>query len=184
MLASDLKTGRIFKENGFPYLVVKYEHMKTARGGATTKVKAKNLINGSVLEISRGSTERVEEADVVKKNASYLFKEVNNYVFMDPETYEQIYIPESVVTDQAPFFSEGEKVLVMYFEDRPVSVEIPNNLAYEVTYTEPGNKGNTVTNSFKDATISNGLIVKVPLFIKIGDIIKVDTRTHDYVSKA
>lgn len=184
MLASDLKTGRIFKENGFPYLVVRYEHMKTARGGATTRVKAKNLINGNVIEYSRGSTEKVEEADVVKKSASYLFKEANNYVFMDPETYEQIYIAEDVVVDQAPFFVEGEKVQVMYFEGTPVSVELPNNLTYEVTYTEPSAKGNTVTNAFKNATISNGLSIKVPLFIKIGDIIKVDTRNHEYVSKA
>jgi elongation factor P len=184
MLASDLKIGKIFKENGQPYLVVKYEHMKTARGGATTRVKAKNLINGNVIEYSRGSTEKVEEADVVKKSASYLFKEANNYVFMDPETYEQIYISQDIVADQAPFFIEGEKVLVMYFEDTPVSVEIPNNLAFEVTYTEPSSKGNTVTNAFKNSTISNGLSVKVPLFIKMGDIIKVDTRTREYVSKA
>lgn len=184
MLASDLKTGKLFKENGQPYIVVKYEHMKTARGGATTRVKSKNLLNGSVLELSWGSTQKVEEADVVKKNASYLFKEANNYIFMDPVTYDQVAISQDIIADQAPYLLEGEKVLVMYFEDQPVSIELPNSMTFEVTYTEPGNKGNTATNALKDATLSNGITLKVPLFIKIGDIIKVDTRTSEYVSKA
>ncbi|KKS16566.1 MAG: Elongation factor P [candidate division WWE3 bacterium GW2011_GWC1_41_7] len=183
MLATELKTGRIFKDNGQPFLVVRYEHIKSARGGANVKVKAKNLLTGAVLEKSYLSSARVEDADVMRKNAQYLYKD-NGYVFMDPGTYEQITIPADVVGDNAKYLMEGENVIVMYFEGRPVSIDLPNSLIFEVTYTEPGFKGNTVSNVLKEATVNNGTTVKVPTFIKIGDKIKVDTRTGEYLSKA
>ena len=183
MLASELKTGVIFKDNGAPFLVVKYEHIKTARGGATVRVKAKNILTSQVLEKSWGSTDKIEDADVSKKNAQYIYKD-KNFVFMDPETYEQFEIAEEVVGDGAKFLTEGDKVIVSYFEGKPTSIDLPITLVFEVGYTEPGFRGNTVSNAYKDATLSNGAQVKVPPFIKIGDKIKVDTRTSEYVSKA
>lgn len=184
MLASDLKTGTIFKENNTPFLVVKYTHTKTARSGATVKVKAKDLISGSVLEKSYNSTEKVEEADVTRKNATYLYQEANGYVFMDPTTYEQFTITEDGVGDTVKFLREGETVQVMSFEQNPISVDLPITMDFEVTYTEPGYRGNTVSNVYKDATLDNGAVVKVPSFIKIGEKVRIDTRSGDYVSKA
>jgi len=183
MLANELKTGTIFKEDNSPYLVMKYEHIKSARGGANVKVKARNLLTGQVLEKSYLASGKVEDADVQRKNAQYLYKE-KDFVFMDPDTYEQISIPEDVIGEPARFLTEGISVQVLYFEDRPVSVDLPITMVFEITYTEPGFRGNTVSTVYKDATLANGATVKVPTFAKIGDKIKVDTRSGEYVSKA
>jgi len=183
MLANELKTGTIFKEDNSPYLVMRYEHIKSARGGANVKVKARNLLTGQVLEKSYLASAKVEDADVQRKNAQYLYKE-KDFVFMDPDTYEQISIPEDVIGEPARFLTEGISVQVLYFEDRPVSVDLPITMVFEITYTEPGFRGNTVSTVYKDATLANGATVKVPTFAKIGDKIKVDTRSGEYVSKA
>ena len=183
MIATELKTGVIYKEGDTPYLVLKYSHIKVARGGANVKVKVKDLRTGSVFDKGYKATDKVEDADVIKKNAQYIYKE-NGYVFMDPESYEQFVISTEVVGESSRFLDEGESVQVQYFEGEPISIELPITMVFEVTYTEPGFKGNTVSNAFKDATLNNGAKVKVPPFIKIGNKIKVDTRSGDYVSKA
>jgi elongation factor P len=183
VIATDLKTGVIFKENGAPYLVLRYEHVKSARGGASVKVKARNLLTDQVIEKGYTASNKVEEADITRGNAQYLYKE-NGFVFMNPTTYEQFTIPEDVVGDGAKFIREGETVQLMYYEGRAVSVQLPVSMVFEVTYTEPGYKGNTVSNVYKDAELDNGAKVKVPTFVKIGDKIKIDTRTGEYVSKA
>lgn len=182
--ATDLKTGKIFQENNQPWHVVKYSHIKTARGGATIKVKAKNLITGQVIEKSYGTSESIEDANVYRKSAQYLYANNNNYVFMDPETFEQFEINEEKIGYPAKFLLEGINVQIVYFEDNPIAVDLPISVDFEVTYTEPGFKGNTVTNVSKDATLENGTEVKVPAFIKIGDRVKIDTRDGSYLSKA
>ena len=184
MIVTDLKTGTIFKESGQPFLVVKYEHIKVSRGSANVKVKAKNLITGQVLEKGYVASAKVEDADVRRKNAQYLYRDGNTYNFMDPDTYEQFNISEDTIGFSAQFLKDGEKVQILYFEDRPVSVDLPVTVVFKVTYTEPGFKGNTVSNVLKDATLENGAKVKVPTFIKIDDIVKIDTRDGSYVSKA
>lgn len=183
MQASDLKTGKIFKDEGFPFVVVKYEHTKTARGGATVKVKAKNLLTGQVLEKRYLSNTRVEDADVSRKNVQYLYKD-NGYVFMDPNTFDQFTLDSETVGDNALFLEEGGVVQVMSFESNPVAIELPPSVVFEITYTEPGYKGNTVSTVLKEATLTNGAVIKVPTFIKIGDKVKIDTRTGAYLSKA
>ena len=184
MIATDLKTGVIFKENDFPFVVLRYEHIKSARGGANVKVKARNLMTSQVLEKGYLATARVEDADIRRQNAQYLYKDGDSYMFMQPDTFEQISIKADVIGEPAQFLQEGEKVQVMYFEDEPVSVELPITMVFEVKYTEPGFKGNTVSNVYKDAELENGATVKVPTFVKIGDKVKIDTRTGGYVSKA
>ncbi len=184
MIATDLKTGTIFKENGAPFVVLKYEHIKSARGGANVKVKARNLLTDQVLEKSYLATAKTEDADIRRQNAQYLYKEGNKFMFMDPDTYEQISISDDTIGEQSQFLKEGEKVQVMYFEDRPVSVELPITMIFTIKYTEPGFKGNTVTNVYKDAVLDNDAKVKVPTFAKIGDSIKIDTRSGEYISKA
>jgi len=184
MIATDLKTGTVFKENNYPFVVIKYEHIKSARGGASVKARARNLITGQVLDKSYLGSAKVEEADVRRGNAQYLYKDGEMYMFMEPTTFEQITINKDVIGESARFLKEGEKVQVMYFEDSPVSVELPITLTFEIAYTEPGFKGNTVSNVYKDATLDNDAVVKVPTFIKIGDKVKIDTRNGDYISKA
>jgi elongation factor P len=184
MIVTDLKTGAVFKENDQPFLVVKYEHIKVSRGSANVKLRVKNLRTGQVLEKGYISTAKMEPADVYRKNAQYLYKEGERYVFMDPETYDQIYIEEDLIGEPARFLMEGENVVVMYFEGTPISIDLPITMTFEVTYTEPGFKGNTVSNVLKDATLNNGAVVKVPTFIKIGDKVKIDTRDGSYTSKA
>jgi len=184
MIVTDLKTGAVFKENGQPFIVVKYEHIKVSRGSANVKLKVKNLQTGQVLDKGYIASAKMEPADVYRKNAQYLYREGSNHVFMDPETFEQVYITNDLIGESAKFLMEGENVVVMYFEDKPISVDLPITMTFEVTYTEPGFKGNTVSNVLKDATLNCGAIVKVPTFVKIGDKIKVDTRDGSYSSKA
>lgn len=183
MLATELKTGTIYKESGAPLLVMKYAHTKVARGGATVKVKVRNLLTDSVLERNYKASDSVDQADVMRKNAQYIYED-NGYVFMDPDTYEQFTMTGDVIGEAAQYLTEGMKVQVMYFEGNPVSIELPIKATFTVSYTEPGYKGNTVSSVFKDAELDNGAHAKVPSFIKIGDKIIVDTRTGEYISKA
>jgi elongation factor P len=184
MIVTDLKTGTIFKEDEKPFLVLKYEHVKVSRGSANVRLKARNLITGQVLDKSYLSTAKVEDADVIRKNTQYLYKD-NAYVFMDPDTFEQIYITKDTLGDDvAKFLKEGESVQILYFEGEPVSVDLPITMVFEVKYTEPGHKGNTVTNVMKDATLETGAVIKVPGFIKIGDRVKINTQNQQYSSKA
>ncbi|MFZ2664547.1 MAG: elongation factor P [Patescibacteria group bacterium] len=184
MIVTDLKNGTIFKDGGHPFLVLKYQHIKVSRGSAQVKVKAKNIITGQVLEKTWQSGANVEGAYVENKNTQYLYKDNGGYVFMDPVTYDQFLISTDVIGDSAKFLKEGESLIVKYFEGQPYSVDLPISMVFEIKYTEPGFKGNTVTNVYKDAELDNGTKVKVPMFVKIGDKIKVDTRTGEYVSKA
>lgn len=181
---TDLKVGTVFKENENPFLVLRQDLIKLARQGAYIKVKAKNLLTGSIVERSWHSNLSVEDADIYKRNSQYLYKDGNNFIFMDPATFEQEIIPEILIGDDKLYLKEGEVVQVMFYEDRPIAIELPVNLVYEVTYTEPGFKGNTVSNTYKPATIETGATVKVPLFVNIGDKVKVDTRTGEYVERA
>ena len=158
MLATDLKTGKIYKKDGAPHQVVKYSHSKVARGGATIKVRVRNLITGKVSDESYGSNDSFDEADVIRKSAQYLYKTTDKGVFMDPTSYEQVEIELTLVDGDGKFLKEGEKVQVMYFEGNPVAVELQNTVVLEVIYTEPGYKGNTVSNVLKDSKMENDAI--------------------------
>ena len=181
---TELKNGTIYEENIQPWQVIKYEHIKVSRGSANVKVKVRNLITDQVLEKTYFSTAKVNRADVQTKNAQYLYKDSNGYIFMDPETYEQMSVSARIIGQRKSFLKEGQKVLIQYFNDNPINIDLPNTMDFKITYTEPGYKGNTVNNVYKDAEIETGAKVKVPAFIKIGDKIKVDTRSGEYVSKA
>ncbi len=184
VIATSLKAGKIFQENEIPFQVVKYEHIKVARGGANVKIKARNLLNGSVLEKTYLSTAKVSEADVSRSNAIYLYKDNLGFVFMDPVNYENFTISQKVVGESSKFLRDGDKVILLNYNSKPISVELPKTVVLEVAYTEPGYKGNTVSNTFKDAKLENDTVVKVPNFVKNGDKIKINTASGEYVSKA
>jgi len=183
MLATSLKTGTVFKEADQPWLVEKYEHTKTARGGATIKVKARNLLSNQVLEKRYQSAAKIDDADVHKKNIQYLYQD-GQYHFMDPETFEQFELTKDVVGESAKFLQEGETVQVTYFDGSPVLVDLPMTIVFEVAHTVPGFKGNTISSVYKEATLTNGTVVKVPTFVKEKDRIKINTSTGEYTSKA
>lgn len=182
--ATELRNGTVFQEAGNLFQVLNYEHIKMGRGSGTIKVKVRNLKSGSVVEKSFITGARVESADVEKKKAQFLYQDEQSYNFMDPVTFEQFAINASVLGESARFLKEGGEVNLVVFDGEAIGVELPNSIIYEISETGPGEKGNTVSNVYKEATLDNGLIVKVPMFIKVGDKIKVDTRTGEYVERA
>lgn len=181
--ATELRAGRTFQEDGQPYLVLKYEHTKMGRGTANIKVKVKNLKTGSVTEKTFISGARVEEILTQKKKLQYLYSDQSSYYFIEPKSFEQFTIPVKLLREQVDFLKEGIEVNILFVEEEPVSVELAPKMKFKIKETGPGVKGNSATNIFKPATLDNGMKIKVPLFIKTGEKIWVDTRTGEYVER-
>lgn len=181
--STDLKNGIVFKEDNQTWQVLNYEHIKMGRGSGTIKVKVRNLKTGSVTEKSFITGARVEEADVEKKKAQFLYRDGEAFYFMDQISFEQFSLSEAVAGGEAKFLKDGLEVNLIVSDGEALAVELPNSLIYEITDTGPGEKGNTVSNVYKDATLNNGLVVKVPMFAKNGDKVKVDTRTGQYIER-
>lgn len=182
--ATQLKNGKTFEYNGKPYLVKKYEHQKIGRGGASVKLTLLNLDSGSPETTTFNSSVKVEEITTSKRPLQYLYRDDEMAVFMDKKTYEQIEVPVKVIKGAMDYIKEEEVVNVLFWDERALSVEIAPKVTMKVIDTTPGAKGNSATNVFKPATLENKLEVKVPLFIKVGDLIRVDTRSGDYVERA
>lgn len=181
--ANELRNGAFFKEDGQIYQVLVYEHIKMGRGSGTIKVKVKNLKTGSTTEKSFITGGKVEEADVAKKKVQYLYNDGNEYNFMDPASFEQFSVAKAVVGEQAKFLQDGLDVILLMGEGEALGVELPMSLVYTITETGPEEKGNTVSNVYKDATVNNGMTIKVPMFCKVGEKVKVDTRSGQYVER-
>lgn len=182
--ATDLKNGTTFLSDGKPFKVVKYTHVKMGRGGATVRVMARNLETGDLAEKTYDAGNKVDEISTSKKRMQYLYKDAQNASFMDPLTYEQTEIDLDVLGDSVLFIKEGSEVDVLLWDGKALSVEIPPKVVLEVIETDPGVKGNSASNFYKPAKLENGLSLKVPLFIKIGEKIRVDTRTSEYIERA
>lgn len=181
--ATRLKNGTTFLMDGKPYKVVKYTHQKIGRGGANVKLKVRDLEKGTLVDKTLNSSAKLEEITTSKRSLQYLYDDGDNSVFMDPKSYEQTEISRDLVSDQLIYIKEGESVDVLFWEDKPLSIDIAPKVALIVKETVPGVKGNSATNIYKPATMDNGLKLKVPLFIKAGDKIRVDTRTGEYVER-
>lgn len=182
--ATDLKNGTTFLIESKPYSVVRYEHIKVGRGGATIKVSLRNLETGSLSERSFTPNNKFDEIVTQKKRLQYLYQDGENASFMDPMTYEQTDINLEILGDKISFIKEGSEVDVLFWGDKALSIDIPPKIALKVIDTAPGVKGNSAANIYKPAKLENGLSVKVPLFINIGDKIRIDTRTSSYVERA
>lgn len=183
--STDLKNGTTFLRNGKPYKVIEYSLIKMGRGGATVKLRVRNMENGSVEPVSMSSNVKVDEVVTTKKRLQYLFKDNSTITFMDPNTFEQIEIPLTVIESELPFIKEGDNVDVLFWDnDKPLSVDISPKVVLKVIETDPGVKGNTVSNLYKPAKLENGITIKVPLFINAGELIRVDTRTSEYIERA
>jgi elongation factor P len=181
---TELRSGKTFRDGGRPFLVLDYKHSKLGRGKANIRVKVRDLQTGAILEKTFISGARVEPIETQKKPRQYLYREGESFVFMDPVSFEQNIIPTKTLGEQAKLLKEGQDVSVLFWEEKPLLVELPVSLVFVIKETGPGVKGDTATRSFKPATLENGVVVKVPLFIKAGDKIKVDTRTGEYLERA
>lgn len=180
---NELRGGAIFTEEGNLFQVLSFEHIKMGRGSANIKVKVRNLRSGSVTEKSFINTAKVQDVSVFKKELQYLYKDADSAYFMNPQTFDQITIPLAVIAGEA-FLKEGETYPISFHQDEALDVIIPPKVDLQVSDTAPGVKGNSASNVFKDATLENGITVKVPLFINVGDKIRVDTRTGAYTERA
>lgn len=180
---TDLKKGALIQIEGRPYRVIEYSQKVMGRGGSIVNVRLKNLIDGSVIPKTYKGSDKLEPAQVENRTVQYLYTDGSTYFFMDGDSFEQFELPNDMVEDAAPYLKEGENVSLQFFDGRVINVELPNNLYLQVTYTENVVKGDTTSSVLKDATLETGLVIKVPAFIKVGDIVKVDTRTADYLER-
>ena len=182
---SDLKsTGQIIKYNNQPYQIIWSNFMRTAQRKPVIQAKLRNLVSGKVMEYSFKYGEKIEGADVTKRKCQYLYADDEGANFMNPDTFENIMVPQALVEDQIKFLKEGTETTIMFFEDKPIALDLPVKIDLKVTETAPGIKGDTATGGTKPATLETGIVVNVPLFIKEGDIVRVDTRSGDYVERA
>lgn len=181
---TDLKKGTLFQLDGVPYRVVEYNQKVMGRGGSIVNVRIKSLIDGKVLEKTYKGNETLDSADVTNQNVQYLYSDGSTFYFMDGQTFEQFEIPADIIGDGAGYLKEGDVVTAQLFNSRVINVELPKNVPLKVTYTENVVKGDTTSSVLKDATLETGITIKVPAFIKQDDIIKVDTRTGEYLERA
>lgn len=177
---TDLKKGQVFQLDGTPYRVVEYGQKVMGRGGSIVNVKIKSLIDGKTLDKTFKGNESIEPADVTNKNVQFLYKDDKNYYFMDDKTFEQFELPLIDFDNLDGYLKEGDTVQAQLFDGRVINIELAKNVPLEVTYTEDVVKGDTTSNVLKEATLETGISVRVPAFVKIGDIISVDTSTGAY----
>jgi elongation factor P len=176
---TDLK-GTLFQQGGVPYRVVDYAQKVMGRGGSIVNVRIKSLIDGKVLEKTFKGNEQLESADITNQGVQYLYRDAETFYFMNEDTFEQFEVSADLVGDSAKLMKEGDRVALQLFEGRPINVELPKNVPLVVTYAESVVRGDTSTAVTKDATLETGITIKVPAFIKTGDIISVDTATLTY----
>lgn len=177
---TDLKKGTIFQLDGVPYRVVEYGQKVMGRGGSIVNVRIKSLLDGKVLEKTFKGNEQIDSADVTNQGVQYLYNDGSTFFFMNDDTFEQFEVPSDMVGENAGFMKEGDKVTLMLFDGRPINVELPKNVPLKVTYTESIVKGDTSTAVTKDATLETGITIRVPAFVKTGDVISVDTTNFTY----
>lgn len=180
---NDLKNGTIFEMQGQIFQVLSYEHIKMGRGSANIKVKVKNLKTGSITEKGFINGAKVNSVNVSKKELQFLYKDSDDAYFMDPVSFEQVAVSLKKVPEHQ-FLKEGENFTVIFLDNESLSVGFPPKMEFKVSETGPSLKGNSATNIYKDAVLENGVRTKVPLFIKVGDSIRIDTRTGAYTEKA
>ena len=182
-MAGDLRNGTTFEMEGNVYKVVEFQHVKPGKGAAFVRTKLKNVINGSVLEKTFNPSEKLQGAEIEKRDMQYLYNDEDLYYFMDNTTYEQMPLNKEQLGDALKFIKENMDCKVLSFKGNVFAVEPPMFVELEVTYTEPGFAGNTSTTSGKPATLENGYEIQVPLFVNIGDKIRIDTRTGEYMER-
>ncbi len=182
---SDIRNGMCMEFNNDIFMVVEFQHVKPGKGNAFVRTKLKSLTSGKVLENTFPAGHKIDEVRVERRPHQYLYSDDMGYHFMNTETYEQVAIQDDLI-DNAQYLKEGGMADILFHADKemPLAAELPPHLVVEITYTEPGVKGDTATNTLKPAKIETGAEVRVPLFISNGEKIKIDTRTGEYLERA
>ncbi len=180
---AEFKKGLKIELDGVPFVIVDFQHVKPGKGGAFVRTKLKNLLTGRVLDQTFRSGERVKRPDLMEREMQYLYGEGDRLCMMDNETFEQIMLTGEQVGDGRLFLTENLNVKVLFFNQQPVAVEVPNFVELTVAQTDPGLRGDTATGGSKPATLESGAVIQVPLFINEGDRVKVDTRTGSYIER-
>ena len=182
--AGDFKKGLTVEWDGGVWTVVDFQHVKPGKGAAFVRTKIKNIMTGAVIERSFNPTDKMPKAIIETKELEYLYNDGELYYFMDPETYEQMPLTEDKVEDAIRFMKENTVATVRFFKGEAFSVEAPNFVELTVTETEPGFKGDTASNTTTPATVETGYTLQVPLFVNTGDVLRIDTRTGEYMSRS
>jgi elongation factor P len=180
---SEFRKGLKVLIDGEPYLMVESEFMKPGKGQAVYRTRLKNLVRGNVIDRTYRSGDKIDAADVSESTLQYLYNDSKNWYFMDEESFEQHSISKEALGDGWKWLKDGTRVDVVFWDNRPLTVSVPNHVELAVTYCEPGARGNTATNVLKSATLETSAEIGVPIFVNIGDVIKVDTRTSEYAGR-
>jgi elongation factor P len=180
---TDFRKGLKIEVDGTPYEVVDYQHFKPGKGGAMVRTKLRNILTGRMQDITFRAGEKVGRPDLEVREMQFLYREGSDLVFMDLSTYEQLHLAQDVVGGKGGYLKESQVVQVLLYRGSPLDIELPLSLVLEVTDTEPGVKGDTVSNVTKPATLETGAVVQVPLFVNKGDKVKIDTRTNEYLGR-
>ncbi len=177
---TDLKKGIVFEMEGEPYRVVDYNQKVMGRGGSIVNVRIKSLVSGKVLDKTFKGNEQLDRADVTSEDVQYLYNDGNTFYFMNEKTFHQFEVAADLVGDATGYLKEGDRLQLQFWGERPINVELPKNVPLQVTYTEDAVKGDTSSSITKDAVLETGVTIKVPAFIKQGDLISVDTTNGTY----
>ena len=180
---SDFRKGLRIEIEGKPHIIVDFLHVKPGKGGAFVRTKLKNLITGNVIDRTFRSGEKVDIPDLQEKTMQYLYHAEDEFYFMDQETYEQISLSVDQLGENKGFLQEGITIDILFHNDKPIGVELPIFVELPVSKTDPGLKGDTASGGSKPATLETGTVVQVPLFIEEGDVVKIDTRTGEYIER-
>ena len=180
---TDFRKGLKIEIDGTPFEIIELQHFKPGKGGAMVRTKLRNILNGRVLDNTFRSGEKVERPNLESRDMQFLYHEGEQLVFMDMTTYDQMHMDAEATDGKANYLKDGQECRVLLYNEKPLDIEIPASLVLEVTETEPGAKGDTVSNVTKPATLETGVVIQVPIFVNIGDRVKVDTRTNGYLGR-
>lgn len=180
---TDFRKGLKIEVEGTPYEIVEFQHFKPGKGGAMIRTKLRNFLTGRMQDITFRSGEKVGRPDLETREMQYLYREGEDLIFMDLTSYEQLHVKEASTDGKSGFLKESQLVQVLLYKGEPLDIELPPSLVFEVKDTEPGARGDTVSNVTKPATLETGLVIQVPVFVNIGDKVKVDTRSNSYLGR-
>ena len=180
---TDFRKGLKIEIDGTPFEIIEFQHFKPGKGGAMVRTKLRNILNGRVLDNTFRSGEKVERPNLESRDMQFLYHEGEQLVFMDMTTYDQMHMDAEATDGKANYLKDGQECRVLLYNEKPLDIEIPASLVLEVTETEPGAKGDTVSNVTKPATLETGVVIQVPIFVNIGDRVKLDTRTNGYLGR-
>lgn len=180
---NDIKNGTVLNLEGQLWSVIEFQHVKPGKGGAFVRTKMKNVRTGKIVDKTFNAGLKIETANVDRRDYQYLYRDGNDFVFMDLTDYDQITVPEAVVGDAANFMLENQQATLALHDGEPLYIELPVSVTMEITYTEPGLQGDRSTGGTKPATIETGYEIQVPLFLETGTKVKIDTRTGDYLGR-